>query len=382
MSKLAVSKRPIALLAVLAGTVLPISTMAKEVFAVHPASSSSQASSKGDAGTNSADTQSNRASEEDEGDFAPVLDYQLQGEYVGEIPALGGVWGAQIIALGKNELEMLLIEHGLPGLADKANKPKYRTKLSIDSQNKSASGTVEGLAITVSDNQIVLRSDKNSGKTAAQEKTSEDNASEANKEKDGVLAKVKRQSPTINATPPADAKVLLSDDINEFEGAKLVGKYLGVGGKSKLKLGDHKLHLEFRTPFQPDDRGQGRGNSGVYIQGRYELQVLDSFGLDGKDNECGGIYSISAPKLNMCLPPGSWQTYDIDFKAARFEDGKKISNARVTIRHNGVVIHDDLELKHGTPGYLPEGPEPAELYLQDHGNPVVYRNIWVVETGK
>jgi hypothetical protein len=139
------------------------------------------------------------------------------------------------------------------------------------------------------------------------------------------------------------------------------------------------LHIEFRTPFMPAARGQGRGNSGVYIQGRYECQVLDSFGLEGEDNECGGIYSISKPAVNMCFPPLSWQTYDIDFVAARYDgQGNKTKNARVTIKHNGVVIHKDLELTHGTPGRHPEGPEPESIFLQDHGNPVVFRNIWVV----
>lgn len=140
------------------------------------------------------------------------------------------------------------------------------------------------------------------------------------------------------------------------------------------------MHIEFRTPFKPLARGQARGNSGVYLQSRYELQVLDSFGLSGENNECGGIYQIAKPSVNMCYPPLSWQTYDIEFKAAKFdESGKKVQNARTTIKHNGVVIHDDLELKSGTPGRHPEGQTDDGLYLQGHGNPVVYRNIWVVK---
>ena len=119
----------------------------------------------------------------------------------------------------------------------------------------------------------------------------------------------------------------------------------------------------------------------MFLQGRYEVQVLDSFGLVGKNNECGGIYSIFDPKVNMCLPPLSWQTYDVEFTAARYanNNGKKIKNARVTIRHNGVIIHDNRELPKGTPGKDAEGSTPGILYLQGHGNPVVYRNIWVVK---
>lgn len=196
------------------------------------------------------------------------------------------------------------------------------------------------------------------------------------------MTKVIRESKTLGAQPPSEGIVLYRDDkTNDFRGAKPSEYGLGVGGTSEKKFGDHRLHIEFRTPFQPSDSGQGRGNSGVYVQGRYEVQVLDSFALAGADNECGGIYRMAKPSINMCYPPLSWQTYDIHFTAARYDEkGKKTKNARIRIEHNGVVIHEDLELTGGTPGNLPEGPGSGPLFLQDHGNPVVFRNIWVVPT--
>ena len=197
------------------------------------------------------------------------------------------------------------------------------------------------------------------------------------------LEKVNRQSETIGMKPPKGATVLFDGTAKSAEnwtrGQIVLGNLLRHDVESKAKFQDHSLHLEFRTPFMPFARGQGRGNSGMYVHGRYECQILDSFGLEGKNNECGGIYSIAEPIVNMALPPLVWQTYDVDFTAARYDDaGKKIKNARVTIKHNGVVIHDDLELTHGTPGKFPEGPEPGILYLQGHGNPVVFRNVWVL----
>jgi hypothetical protein len=108
--------------------------------------------------------------------------------------------------------------------------------------------------------------------------------------------------------------------------------------------------------------------------------MLDSFGLSGEDNECGGVYEISKPAVNMCFPPLQWQTYDIEFHAAKFgEDGTKTDDAWVTVKHNGVVVHDKLKLPRATrAAILEEGPEPGPLHLQDHGDEVRYRNIWVM----
>jgi hypothetical protein len=118
----------------------------------------------------------------------------------------------------------------------------------------------------------------------------------------------------------------------------------------------------------------------VYIQQRYEVQILDSFGLEGIENECGGLYRQTRPDLNMCLPPLAWQTYDIWFTPPQFaEDGKtKTANAHITVLHNGVAIHRHREVTAKTGGGKAEGPDPLPINLQDHGNPVMFRNIWLV----
>jgi len=214
-----------------------------------------------------------------------------------------------------------------------------------------------------------------------------------------VMEKVIRLSPTLGAKPPAGAVVLFDGkNFNEWKYSgnkpgpvqwKLVDNAMEVtpgSGSiiSKQEFADVKLHMEFRTPFMPKARGQGRGNSGVYLQGRYEVQVLDSYGLEGRDNECGGIYSVSQPLVNMCAPPMQWQTYDITFRAPRIDStGKVVEDAHMTVEHNGVTIHEKTKVSKATTA-APGGDinKRGGIYLQDHGNPVQYRNIWVVELSK
>ncbi len=215
------------------------------------------------------------------------------------------------------------------------------------------------------------------------------------------LKHIVRLSPCLGAAPPPGAVIL-------FDGTSLAGwerrdpkqRETPVGWRiadgvlhvapgtgdimTKQKFSDFQLHIEFRTPFMPEAREQARGNSGVRLQGRYEVQVLDSYGLSGADDECGGIYKVSAPRVNMCAPPGQWQTYDITFHAPRFKaDGTKSHDAVVSVLHNGVVIHEDLVIPGVTGGAVEDDVKlPGGLLLQDHGNLVQYRNIWLVELNR
>jgi len=288
-------------------------------------------------------------------------DFMLQGEYVGTSEQ-GDKVGAQVIPLGDGKFDVVGYRGGLPG--DGWERSGDTKRGNGERQGNTATITSDDLSGEIKDGTLTVTKD---GK------------------KLGELKKVIRKSPTLGAKPPKDAIVLfdgttadnfINGKITEVDGEKVLE---ASNPESKKLLGDHMMHIEFRTPFMPKARGQGRGNSGVYLQGRYECQVLDSFGLEGENNECGGIYTVAKPIVNMCFPPLSWQTYDIDFKAARYNDkGEKTENARTTIKHNGVVIHDNIELK-PTPGHHPEGPGPDHLYLQNHGNPVYFRNIWVVD---
>ena len=150
---------------------------------------------------------------------------------------------------------------------------------------------------------------------------------------------------------------------------------------SNQKFQDFTLHVEFNEPLMgPEVKGQQRGNSGVYLQGRYEIQVLDSYGLTPNAGDCGAVYNQKAPDVNACLPPGQWQTYDITFKAAKFDaDKKKIAKAQVTVIQNGKKIQDDVEINHPTGSELSkESPDPGPVLLQFHHNSVKFRNVWIV----
>jgi len=292
------------------------------------------------------------------------LDYKIQGEYLGVIEADSGrTWGVQVIAHGAGKFHAVGYPGGLPG-------DGYDPNESV----REGDGTLEGEAAKFVGNEFQLLVD---GKTLKVQDLSGNTL--------GTLQKVNRESSTLGMKPPAGAIVLFDGkDASAWENGRVTEEgFLNVNVATKQKFNDFTLHMEFRTPFMPSSRGQARGNSGLYLQSRYEVQILDSFGLSGENNECGGIYQIARPKFNMCYPPLRWQTYDVDFIAAKYDDsGKKTSDAKATIRHNGVVIHKDLVFPKATPGREGEANSPGAIYLQDHGNPVAFRNIWIVENSK
>ena len=151
---------------------------------------------------------------------------------------------------------------------------------------------------------------------------------------------------------------------------------------TKQHFKDCKLHVEFWLPKMSEATGQARANSGVFFMGfSYEVQILDSYGLECESHNCGAIYSISAPKVNACKPPEQWQSYDITFHAPRFDkDGKKTANARMTVYQNGVLVQDNVEVPYKTPDHsLDEPKTPGPIELQYHNCQVRFRNVWVKE---
>ena len=200
----------------------------------------------------------------------------------------------------------------------------------------------------------------------------------------GRLERIRRQSPSMGAQPPKSAIVLFDGTgTDQFIKAEMTEEgLLTQGADVKPMFQDFNLHLEFQLPYMPAAGGQGRANSGVYLQSRYELQILDSFAIEPGNNGCASLYKFRPPDVNMCFPPLDWQTYDVVFTAPRWAaDGSKIGNARITAWHNGVKVHNDVELANKTGAGKIEEPTLQQIRLQDHGNPVRFRNVWVIDRG-
>jgi hypothetical protein len=215
----------------------------------------------------------------------------------------------------------------------------------------------------------------------------------------------KKEPPIVTAgktdsDPPSDAIVLLNGkDLSAWHSAnggdakwKLKDGYVevapGTGDiTTREEFGDCQLHIEWATPAEVKGEGQERGNSGVFLMDRYEVQVLDSYkNKTYYHGQAGAIYNQYAPLVNASRAPGEWQSYDIIFKAPKFdEQGKVTERARITVLHNGVLIQNNVEIYGNTwhdraALYIAHGPK-APLKLQDHGNPLRYRNIWIRQLG-
>jgi hypothetical protein len=290
------------------------------------------------------------------------LDFQIQGEYTGPISLAGNCRpiGLQVVARGEGRFEALIYRGGLPGNGYDGSP---RLKL--------VGSWLEDRVVLGGEDLVVYLQ---SGYAAVVKNSAGQRL--------GFLQPVKRLSPTLGAKPPADAVILFDGhNTDRLTNAKVTSDgLLEIGCETKESYRNFTLHGEFRIPYMPLAKGQGRGNSGFYLQKRYEVQVLDSFGLELQNNDCGSLYKFKAPDLNMSFPPLRWQTYDICFNAPKFSaDGQRIVKGRITVWHNGVVIHNCLELENKTGGGSVEGPNPLPILLQNHGNPVHYRNLWLID---
>ena len=252
-------------------------------------------------------------------------------------------FAGQVVAKGDGKFEVYFLTGGLPGDGWDA---KGRVKVAAKTEEGKTTFKGKDWEGTISDGKL-------SGKGP---------------DGDFTLFRVERKSPTAQAKAP-DGAIILFDgsSADQWRNGKIVeDKLLWGGCTSKKAFAAGKLHVEFLLPFQPKRSGQGRGNSGVFVQD-VEIQVLDSFGLEGKANECGAFYGHAKPAVNMCYSPLSWQTYDVDIKVD--DKGQTVA----TVLFNGVNVHENYVIRK-------QGPTPHRIYLQDHGDPVVFRNIWFVES--
>lgn len=294
-------------------------------------------------------------------------DFRFVGEYVGTVTVLeGNVWrtvpiGLQVVALGDGRFAATEYLNGLPGAGwnrrDRAVLPGHREGDVVRIDAVPADIVLDGVVGLVG----------TPGVTPAV----------------GIVRRINRASPTLGMRPPREATVLFRGQANGLKNATISDDgLLTQGAETAEPYSDFTMHVEYRVPYMPVSKDQGRGNSGVYLQRRYEVQILDSFGQEPAFNSAGSIYRTRPADVNMAFPPLAWQTYDIRFHPARFENGVKVANARVTVWHNGVKIHDNYEIPNKTGAGKPEGHEPLPILLQDHKNPVRFRNVWIVDHTK
>ncbi len=314
-------------------------------------------------------------------------DFRVQGEYVGLVGNLHPI-AAQVISIGDGQFDGVLYSGGLPGAGwDGVSRYAFRGKTE---QGTTRFHGVHGEQLAFEN--PLFSAVHDNGTIEGTARMFLNRVADAS----FVLHKKQRSSPSLGAPAPPGATVLFdgSNTTAWQVGTIVEEKLLDRGATSKQAFGSHFLHLEFRCPFMPTARGMRRGNSGVYLQSTWELQILDSFGWN-RDNRkferlsalgrCGGLAEMTAPEINAAFPPLSWQTYDIEFRAARYGTaGQILHPAMITAYLNGIRIHNQVVL----PAAPPEEQRPpprhsprgvGRLHLQDHGNPVHFRNIWIIE---
>ncbi len=290
--------------------------------------------------------------------------FALTGEFVGVVKANdrnSELLGLQIRAISDDQFDAVAFLGGLPG--QKNHQPEPIRMI----------GKRSGEFVVLSGGPWAVMVEKDSCRLVDLEGN-----------KVGKLKRINRKSPTLYANPPEGATVLFDGTTTEqFVNAEMTDDGLLMQGADvKPMFQDFNLHIEFRLPYMPHADGQKRGNSGLYLQSRYECQVLDSFAQTPAIDGCGALYKFKAPDLNMCFPPLVWQTYDVQFTAPRWAaDGTKIRDAHVTSWVNGTKVQDDVALANKTGAGKPEGPLLSPMKFQDHGDPVRFRNVWVVDRG-
>ena len=295
---------------------------------------------------------------------AKDMSYPLMGEFIGAVTSDDGkkqIVGLQIRAIGNDQFDAIAYYGGLPG------QPKFSPEpIHLIGKRSGKFVILSGgpWAIFVENNQCRLVDLK--GKPR------------------GQLKRVKRKSPTMYSPAPEGAVVLFDGTgTDQFTTAEMTGDGLLMEGADvKPMFQDFNLHAEFRLPYMPLADGQQRGNSGLYLQSRYECQVLDSFALLPKIDGLGALYRFRPPAINMCFPPLVWQTYDVQFTAPRWNaDGTKARNATITSWVNGVKVQDGISMPNKTGAGKLEEPLLLPTRFQNHGDPVRFRNIWVVDRG-
>lgn len=331
----------------------------------------------------SANAQEFTSVEQVKADGTYVDAFAVQGEYLTNFK---GTTGFQVIARGADKFEVVGYPGGLPGDGWDRSKARFYGEGVLEDGKLVVTGVKMHIPRKGDQADVIFNDEQKAAKLIG---SCENGAySFEFKGEKYEAKKVERKSDTLGQKAPEGALVLFDGkDCGQFDGDfKLSDQqkdaFWAEARFKPLERGKaYKLHLEFLLSFMPNALGQARSNSGVYLQEEYECQVLDSFGLNGENNECGGFYQQLMPEVNMCFSPLTWQTYDFEVTPAKFEDGKKVANAHIVVFHNGVKIHD-ADLAHETPGGKNEKDEATEttgrgLYLQGHGNKVQYRNIWV-----